>query len=278
MSDIAVYVAVIPIALLAFYIYQKDNDKEPFALLGKLIMGGVLSCISVLLVNYFFSSFFPLFSGKAVNMEVSDLIVYSFVCVAIVEEGCKWFFLYIFAYNDKEFDTLFDMIVYSVFVALGFALFENFFYVLGYGVQTGVLRAFTAIPLHACCGVFMGVYLGKAKYYEIIKRHKKSFKNKALAVALPTCIHGMYDFCAFSNLYVPLIVLIAVMLTVSVILVNKKNKSDVRIRMKKTLCPKCGLEYRGNSCPRCDIREFRKKKIHNSNNSNNNRRKKKMLP
>ena len=274
MSDIAVYVAVIPIALLAFYIYQKDNDKEPFSLLGRLILGGVLSCVAVLLVNYFFASFFPLFKGKASDMEVYDLIVYSFICVGIIEETCKWFFLYIFAYNDKEFDTLFDMIVYSVFVALGFALFENFFYVLGYGVQTGVLRAFTAIPLHACCGVFMGVYLGKAKYYEIIKRHRKSFKNKMFAILIPTCLHGMYDFCAFTNLYVPLVVLIAVILTVSVILINRKNRSDVRIRMKRSKCPKCGLEYRGgNTCPRCEIREMKKKKAKQARN-----KKTKMLP
>ncbi|MCR5187107.1 MAG: PrsW family intramembrane metalloprotease [Clostridia bacterium] len=276
MSDIAVYVAVIPIALLAFYIYQKDNDKEPFSLLGRLILGGVLSCVAVLLVNYFFASFFPLFKGKASDMEVYDLIVYSFICVGIIEETCKWFFLYIFAYNDKEFDTLFDMIVYSVYIALGFALFENFFYVLGYGVQTGLLRAFTAIPLHACCGVFMGVYLGKAKYYEIIKRHRLSFKNKMLAVLLPTVIHGMYDFCAFSNLYVPLIVLITIMLTVSVILINRKNKSDVRIKMKKAKCPKCGLTYRGNSCPRCEIRAMRQKKMKKEKKANN--KKTKMLP
>ena len=56
-----------------------------------------------------------------------------------------------------------DAIVYGTLISLGFATFENLQYVYYSGGSPdliAIIRAFTAIPLHACCGIIMGYYFG----------------------------------------------------------------------------------------------------------------------
>ena len=118
------------------------------------------------------------------------------------------------------------MVVYGVYTALGFALFENVFYILGGGLVTGIARAFTAVPAHASNGAFMGMMLSRAKWYEATKP-KKSLAYKILAVLIPTLLHGVYDMFAFSNQITYLIGFLATLFTVTVMLVKKKQKQDV---------------------------------------------------
>jgi hypothetical protein len=49
------------------------------------------------------------------------------------------------------FSQKFDGIVYAVFVSMGFAAIENIMYVFDYGYQTGLVRAFTAVPGISVC-------------------------------------------------------------------------------------------------------------------------------
>ena len=86
-----------------------------------------------------------------------------FIVVALSEEGFKYLLLKKRTWYSGEFNCQFDGIVYAVFVALGFALWENISYVLMYGLGTAAVRAVTAVPGHACFGVFMGAFYGLAK-------------------------------------------------------------------------------------------------------------------
>lgn len=54
-----------------------------------------------------------------------DIFVLAFLVVAAVEEGTKMCFLKLRTWNDWNFSHLFDGVVYSAFVSLGFAAFEN---------------------------------------------------------------------------------------------------------------------------------------------------------
>ena len=84
------------------------------------------------------------------QMNFIQLLFYVFVVIALVEEASKWFFVYKISYNHNEFDSLYDMIVYASFVALGFACFENILYVYSSGIVTGFVRAVSAVPGHVC--------------------------------------------------------------------------------------------------------------------------------
>ena len=93
---------------------------------------------------------------------IYDALLY-FGVVAVSEEGFKFLLLHRRTWRESEFDCCFDGVVYAVFLSLGFALWENIRYVLAYGFATAVARALTAVPGHACFGVFMGAWYGAAR-------------------------------------------------------------------------------------------------------------------
>mgnify|MGYP002514454572 CR=1 FL=1 len=71
------------------------------------------------------------------------------------------------------------MIVYSVFVSLGFACFENILYVFAnQSIAVGISRGILSVPGHACDAVFMGYYLSMAKFYNTLGYHKMENINK----------------------------------------------------------------------------------------------------
>ena len=65
----------------------------------------------------------PLFRDES-SLNTFQLILYVFLGIALIEEFSKWIMLYVLSYNDRNFDELYDMIIYGAFVALGFAFFE----------------------------------------------------------------------------------------------------------------------------------------------------------
>ena len=112
------------------------------------------------------------------------------------EEGFKYLLLKRRTWLSPAFNCQFDGVVYAVFVSLGFALWENIDYVVMYGFSTALVRAVTAVPGHACFGVFMGAWYGLAKRYENYGYPEKSRRCRTLAVPLPTLLHGAYDLIA----------------------------------------------------------------------------------
>ena len=64
------------------------------------------------------------------------------------------------------------------------------------GWSTAVARALTAVPGHACFGVFMGAWYGIAKRYELYGYERESKRSRWLCVIVPAVIHGCYDFIA----------------------------------------------------------------------------------
>ena len=114
--------------------------------------------------------------------------------VALSEEGFKYLLLKKRTWYSSEFNCQFDGVVYAVFVALGFALWENISYVLMYGLGTAAVRAVTAVPGHACFGVFMGAFYGLAKRYDNFGDEYRSRRCRRFAVLVPVLLHGFWDF------------------------------------------------------------------------------------
>lgn len=224
-----ILIAILPVLLVGFYIYKKDKEKEPISLLIKLILSGVLSCISVIYISRGLGKVIPLFNADIQALSTNEALLYSFFCVGLIEELSKLFYLYIFTYNNKEFNYSFDMIVYGVFASLGFAMVENIVYVLSNGFEIGLYRAITAIPLHACTGAFMGIFLSIAKQRELLKMNDV-LKYKMSALIVPAILHGMYDFCALTNVFTILMIIVIMFTTVTVLNINVHNKLDRKLK------------------------------------------------
>ena len=259
MSILRLIIAVLPIILIGLYIYKKDKEKESSNLLFKLFMGGVLSCFPAVIIGLFLSFLFPPID----NMKFFQTFLYVFFVVATVEEVCKWFILYNISYNNNEFDSLYDMIVYSSFVALGFACFENILYVSDAGIKIGLLRAITAVPGHVCDGVLMGFHLSRAKICHLNNDYNDSKKYKMLSVIVPIISHGIYDFCLFwpTPVFIIIFILFIIFLFIYCF-VKVRNISLYNIKFKyyveKKYCVKCGNLVSNNYCTNCGEKNIKK--------------------
>ncbi len=187
--EILLVAALFPVAVLCYFIYKKDIHKEPKELLQKLFGFGCLTVIPILFFELTLRNFFP-------TQEVYDfltLFINTFISIGLVEEGFKWLVVKKIGYDNQEFDEIYDIIVYSVFVSLGFACIENIEYTFLFGLQTAILRAITAVPGHMCFAVFMGCFLSKAKVNHINQNHDLSTQNLLFSLFVPVLVHSFYD-------------------------------------------------------------------------------------
>lgn len=199
MAILLLILSVAPVIFFGYLIYKRDFDKEPTASLVKLFFCGVGSTFLTLIITGIMTAVIPFFGYDTTSLNIIELIPYVFVGIALVEEFSKWIFVYKLEYNDREFNHLYDGIVYAAFVALGFACFENILYVTQFGIQTAIVRAFLAIPGHLCDGIMMGYYLSMAKLALINKNPSLSKKNIALSLIVPTIAHGLYDYLIYAS-------------------------------------------------------------------------------
>lgn len=199
MALILLILSIAPVVFFGYQIYKRDADKEPTSILVKLFLCGIGSTFLTLIITAILCTIIPFFGYDATTLNVIELIPYIFVGVALIEEFSKWIFVYKLEYNDREFNHLYDGIVYAAFVALGFACFENILYVFQFGIQTAIVRALLAIPGHLCDGIMMGYYLSMAKLSLINKNPSLSKKNIAFSLLVPTMAHGLYDYLIYAS-------------------------------------------------------------------------------
>lgn len=222
MVSILFFLAIIPVVVILTYIYLKDRNKEPWSLLIKLFFMGIASCFLVLLVSEVVFKIFPFMDKDTAYMTFFETMAYAFIGVALIEEFCKWLMTFTGAYKHKAYDEVYDGIVYSVYVSLGFACLENILYVfMNNSVVVGISRALLAVPGHACDAVFMGYYLSLAKVYASQGKKNLEKKNLVLSVLVPTILHGIYDFCLFANIDLLLIVFLIFVIAMYIFAIKK---------------------------------------------------------
>ncbi|MBO5065459.1 MAG: PrsW family intramembrane metalloprotease [Clostridia bacterium] len=252
--------ALIPAIVLAVYIFIKDRaEKEPIKLLLVLLVCGVISCFPAMFIEDALISAINSVFGVATDLPVfSDNLTnilyqfsFNFIGIALVEEGLKWLFLFFITRKNKNFNSLFDGIIYAVFVSLGFAAFENILYVLEYGWGTAISRAILSVPGHMFFAVVMGYYYSLWNVYEKAKRQEAVFDNNGmihitskrfsgkkhllLSLLVPVSIHGFYDFCCSFSSFGSTIILIVFVIFLYIYCfrkirdISKKDTADVAV-------------------------------------------------
>lgn len=185
MDTIILMLAVLPVIVLASYIYKKDKyEKEPIGMLLRAFFLGVLAIPLDLVVV------------ETINVMIPGSTVFyqAFFEAGIPEELCKWALFMIFIWRNTNFNEFFDGIVYACFIGLGFACIENIMYVFGnetFGgaFATGVMRALLSVPGHFLFAVIMGYFLGMAKF-----RPEQRRKYMMLSLVCPMLAHGLFDY------------------------------------------------------------------------------------
>ena len=252
-----IFLSILPVYLLGRYIYNKDSVKEPKGLLIRLFLSGIGAFFVTLIITVVLSLFFPSLLSESLSFDLIELLIHVFLGIALIEEFSKWIFVYGIGFNNKEFDQVYDMIVYAVFVSLGFACFENIFYVLDNGVGTAIVRGLLAVPGHACDGVFMGYYLAMAKLCSIHGNDSLRKRNLFLSVFVPMLLHGFYDYCLFSQNIIFILLFFVFIISLYIITskrVGKVSKLDSSIKYRNKFCGNCGRRVDSDFCPNCGNR------------------------
>jgi RsiW-degrading membrane proteinase PrsW (M82 family) len=195
--------AVAPTIALLCYFYKRDKyEREPRRLLLKAFLMGCVSVIPVIFVELQLN----LFENADESLIAAGYT--AFIVAGLVEEAFKYLVFYHYIWKHREFDEMYDGIIYCVFISLGFATVENIGYVVGSGFSTAFIRAMTAVPAHALFGVAMGYYLGIAKFISYSARRK----YMRLGFFVPIILHGIYDFILFSQRFYLLAIFVPYML------------------------------------------------------------------
>lgn len=181
------FAALLPAIVLYFYIKSQDKEHpEPTKLLLKGVWYGVLSALVAIVIELPMDRLITSLFG---SIPLVGGFARAFFVAAIPEEGAKLLFLWLLLRKNPYFDEHFDGIVYAVCVGLGFAGFENIFYVVADPdwLHVAITRSIFAVPGHFFFAVIMG-------YFYSISHFKLSSKVAPSMILLaPVVAHGLYD-------------------------------------------------------------------------------------
>lgn len=181
-----ILLAILPGLLLAWVMFRLDKyEREPFGwLIACFIFGGLLTFPAVEIELWGFQNW-PTDAPRTIGQT----LFLAFILVAFNEEFLKMLGVLVLPFSRPVFNEPLDGMVYSMMVAMGFATAENLVYAERFGLETTLVRAFTAVPAHAAFAVFSGYFVGLAKF-DRPNRWKLIGKGFALTVLM----HGFYDF------------------------------------------------------------------------------------
>lgn len=182
MSPLLLFLSVIPCLVICYIIYKVDRyEKEEYWALALSFLGGALVTIPAMELQKLAESL--------VIPKSAEIFLTAFIWIAANEELWKLFALLVCAFPYRFFNEPLDGIVYAVMVAMGFACVENIVYAHRFGIETAILRAFTAAPAHTLFAILMGYYAGTAKFEFGWMRARRLL----IAVLFATLFHGIYD-------------------------------------------------------------------------------------
>lgn len=231
MSRILIIIAVLPALILLGFIYMRDRKEKPPAKLMVLLLAlGAGTIIPVVIAE---------FIGQLIVTQTDTdhqtmLLVLCFLVIGIVEELGKYLVTVCTTWKSREFQHSYDGVIYMVCASLGFAILENILYVASGGIGTGILRAFTAIPLHCTVGVIMGALYAKGREAAYAGDRAGMIGFMAWAYIVPVFIHGLYDYLVMAASYgyiseAWVFLILGVMYVLSIFLIFYCSAHDRRI-------------------------------------------------
>ncbi|MEK7531336.1 MAG: PrsW family glutamic-type intramembrane protease, partial [Patescibacteria group bacterium] len=143
---------------LLFWLREDRREPEPRHLIVATFLAGVAATIPVIFIETAIGSFIP---GKGLGV---------LVLWATVEEIAKFSAAFLVALRRRENDQPIDNMIYLMTAAIGFAAFENFFYLvdplqqadLARGAVMGSLRFLGSTILHTVASGAIGIALAYA--------------------------------------------------------------------------------------------------------------------
>ncbi len=191
LSVLIFILAVIPGLAICYLIFRMDKyEREPLWALLFCFFLGMLATIPAIGIQ----DWSGVISGIKTQSAAITFIA-SFGVIAASEEIAKCAVLLIAAFPRKFFNEPVDGIVYAVLIGMGFATVENLVYAYNFGMDTTLVRAFTAVPAHFVFAIVQGYFIGLAKF-----QPTRRIKLILLGLGISIVMHGVYDFLILQEL------------------------------------------------------------------------------
>lgn len=168
--------------LVGFVLYSDRKNKEPVRNIAICLLSGILS---VALSGYLEQLVMPYIGNNTI-------LTYIF---AFIEEISKMAIFFLFVFDNKYYDDMYDGLVYMMLIALSFAGLENVMYAFSEStiqesISLSIMRDITTIPLHVICGIIIGYFLSLSSFS---KDKKKKYVNVLVALLLSGALHGTFN-------------------------------------------------------------------------------------
>lgn len=168
--------------LVGFVLYSDRKNKEPVRNIAICLLSGILS---VALSGYLEQLVMPYIANNTI-------LTYVF---AFIEEISKMAIFFLFVFDNKYYDDIYDGLVYMMLIALSFAGLENVMYAFSEStiqesISLSIMRDITTIPLHVICGILIGYFLSLSSFS---KDKKKKYVNVLVALLLSGALHGTFN-------------------------------------------------------------------------------------
>ena len=168
--------------LVGFVLYSDRKNKEPVRNIVICLLSGILS---VALSGYLEQLVMPYIGNNTI-------LTYIF---AFIEEISKMAIFFLFVFDNKYYDDMYDGLVYMMLIALSFAGLENVMYAFSEStiqesISLSIMRDITTIPLHVICGIIIGYFLSLSSFS---KNKERKYINILLALLLSGALHGTFN-------------------------------------------------------------------------------------
>ena len=194
---ISFFIAILPALLLWEIAAIKVNVRLPKATRKRLFKLGARFALLALAIE-FLESLVP----ETGLSPIAHACMRALLLAAVPEELVKY--AAVNRFGKRELDEIGPGIAILVAVgcSLGFAVFENKLYVLGGGFVVWVIRALSAVPMHAIFGFTMGSFMALSWQ----SRKGSDDRLMLLALVVPISFHFSYDFLINLHGYAPALV------------------------------------------------------------------------
>ncbi len=168
--------------LVGFVLYTDRKSREPTKNIVICLLSGILT---IALASYLENLVMPYFSNNVILTYIW----------AFIEELSKIAIFFLFIFDNKYFDDIYDGLVYMMLIALSFAGLENIMYAfsentISSSISLALMRDFTTVPLHVICGIVIGYFISLGSFS---KDKTKKYLNFLFAILVPSFIHGTFN-------------------------------------------------------------------------------------
>lgn len=180
---VVLLVSLVPtLLLIGFVLYSDRKSKEPSKNIIICLLSGILT---IAFAGYLEELIMPYFSNNTI-------LTYAW---AFIEEISKMAIFFLFIFDNKHYDDIYDGVVYMMLIALSFAGLENIMYAfsestVSSSISLALMRDFTTVPLHVICGIVIGYFVSLGNFS---KDKTKKYINFSLAILFASLIHGTFN-------------------------------------------------------------------------------------